>query len=73
MTREEIINEMTKKANKLMKKWTRDGENEIWRMASDWNSKHEADEEIFMSEAWDDAQENLIGFYIEDDHWTFEF
>ena len=72
MTRTETIKEIMKKSNELMKNWTRDGENEIWNMAYDWNRDHDESEEIFMCEKYDDELEELVGFYIEDDFWLYE-
>lgn len=73
MTRTETIKVMMEKARDLQRNgWTREGENEIWDMASDFNREHE-DEEIFMcvmSEADGDVGD---GFMIEDDYFTLEF
>ena len=72
MTRTETIKSMMTKANKMLKDgWTRDGENEIWNMALDWNREHE-DDEIFMCEYQSEDSEFVNGFMIEDDYWTFE-
>lgn len=71
MTRRETIEKMMKMANALMKNWTRDGENAIWDIAYDWNREHDESEEIFMCEKYDDDDE-LVGFYIEDDFWLYE-
>lgn len=64
---------MMEKARDLQRNgWTREGENELWDMASDFNREHE-DEEIFMcvmSKADGDVGD---GFMIEDDYFTFEF
>ena len=68
--REQIIAEMVKKANAMLKNgWTREGENAIWDMASDYNRTH--DDEIFMCEYQSDDSEYVNGFMIEDDYWVF--
>lgn len=70
LTRDETIILMMEKANKIYKNgWTRDAEDEIWRICSNWNSSHDEDEEIFMCEHGDRL---VDGFYIEDDSWIFE-
>lgn len=70
MTREQTISGMIAKANELKRNgWTRDGENAIWDMASDYNRTH--DDEIFMCEYQSDDSEYVNGFMIEDDYWTF--
>lgn len=71
MTREQTINLMMEKANKLVNNWTREGENEIWTICIDWNSENE-DEEIFMCEYQSEDSEYVNGFMIEDDYWTFD-
>jgi hypothetical protein len=73
MTREETIEMMIKKANEIYGNgWTRDGEDEIWSICSDWNSEHGEDEEIFMCEHENEETGLVDGFYIEDDSWAFE-
>lgn len=65
MTKTEIIENMIAKANEMLKTgWTRDKENELWTIAND--------NDIFMSEHYND-NDDLDGFYIEDDYWVFEF
>lgn len=65
MTKTEIIENMIAKANEMLKTgWTRDKENELWTIAND--------NDIFMAEHYNDNDE-LDGFYIEDDYWVFEF
>ena len=72
MTKEKTIKKMVEKANALVKNgWSRDGEDEIWQMASDWNSTHDYPDEIFMCEHENEETQLVDGFYIEDDHWTF--
>ena len=67
--RENVIKKMFDLANFISgdnwKNWTRDRENHLWDMCSDWNREHE-DEEIFMCETSDD-DDNVNGFMIEDD------
>lgn len=70
-TREETIRVMIQKATNLLKNWSRDEEDVIWTMCSDWNSKHE-NEEIFMCEYQSEESETVNGFMIEDDYWVFE-
>ena len=69
-TKMQVLLEMHKQAiaisGRNASKWARDAENAIWQMASDWNSDH-PDDEIFMCEKYDEEQEKVIGFYIEDD------
>lgn len=72
MTRAEVIAEMIKRANSLLKAWDREIFDSIWSMCLDWNSEHE-DEEIFMCEYQSDDSEYVNGFMIEDDYWVFEF
>lgn len=75
MTKAQVIRKMYEKANMVMRNWTRDGENEIWDMALNWNRNHE-DDEIFMCEFSQDAEgndtERVTGFMIEDDFWLYE-
>ena len=75
MTKAQVIRKMYEKANMVMRNWTRDGENEIWDMALNWNRNHE-DDEIFMCEFSQDAEGNdtgrVTGFMIEDDYWLYE-
>ena len=71
MTKQKVLEQMIKKANALLKNWTRDGENEIWNMALDWNREHE-DDEIFMCEYQSEDSATVNGFMIEDDYWIFE-
>ena len=71
MTRDTAISKMIRQANLLKKNgWTRDGENAIWDIASEYNRTH--DDEIFMCEYQSDNSEYVNGFMIEDDYWTFE-
>jgi hypothetical protein len=73
MTREETIYSMMRKANDIYKNgWTRDSEDEIWSICSDWNSEHDEDEEIFMCEHENEETGLVDGFYIEDDSWAFQ-
>ena len=72
MKRADVIAEMIKRANSLLKAWDRDTFDSIWRMCSDWNGSHE-DDEIFMCEYQSDDSEYVNGFMIEDDYWVFEF
>lgn len=79
MTRSEIIKEMMEKAiaitGKNSKNWTRDAENEIWDMASDWNREHYGDNEypeIFMCEIHEEDGYDGNGFMIEDDYFLYE-
>ena len=71
MNREQLISTMFDMANKLINKWTREGENAIWTLCSDWNNEH-PDEEIFMCEYQSDDSDCVNGFMIEDDWWVFE-
>ena len=72
MTRDTAISEMIRQANQLKKNgWTRDGENAIWDIASDYNKTH--DDEIFMSVITKADGYDGDGFMIEDDYWTFDF
>lgn len=72
MKKAEVITEMIKKANALLKTWDRDVFDSIWHMCIDWNDSHE-DDEIFMCEYQSDDSEYVNGFMIEDDYWVFEF
>lgn len=81
MTRLETIDLMINKAKEITgsnsRNWTRDAENEIWTLASDWNSAHygsrEAGEgEIFMCEIWKVDGYDYDGFMIEDDLFSYE-
>ena len=72
MTRQETIEEMVKKANNLYKNgWTRDGEDEIWDICTDFNRTNEEDE-IFMCGHASEETGLVDGFYIEDDFWEFK-
>ena len=57
----------------LMRKHGYDSEmnDKIWSIASNWNSEHYGESEIFMCEHENDNGE-VDGFYIEDDYLTFE-
>ena len=73
MKRNEVIKEMMKKANDMFKNgWTRDGENELWDIAYDWNRDHDYSEAIFMCEITREDGYDGNGFYIEDDYWVFD-
>lgn len=74
--REQTINEMRKKALAVIKNWTRDGEDEIWTMANDWNRNHliainncEVGE-IFVCEIGNEDYV-VIGFMIEDESYYY--
>lgn len=72
MTRSEVVKLMIEKANSLYNNgWSRDGEDEIWTICSDWNSNN-PESEIFMSEHVSETTGYVDGFYIEDDYWVFE-
>lgn len=71
VTRATVIRKMYELANAMKRTgWTRDCENAIWEMASDYNRTH--DDEIFMCDYQSDDSEYVNGFMIEDDYWTFE-
>ena len=70
--RDQTIMKMMKMANELLGNYTYDKCRAIWDMCSDWNSKHEGSEEIFMCEYQSDDSEFVNGFMIEDDIWVFE-
>lgn len=59
MSREGYLRVMYSKANALMKHYTRQGEDEVWQMSSDWNACHDESDEIAVYEL-----DN--GFMIED-------
>ena len=72
MTRDTVISKMIRLANQLKKNgWTRDGENAIWDIASEYNRTH--DDEIFMCVITRADGYDGDGFMIEDDYWTFDF
>ena len=76
MTREEVIHDLIQHALAITGRnsdnWTRETEDEIWEMCSDWNRAHDESEEIFMCECDHDEEGNptefTCGFYIEDDY-----
>lgn len=78
--RDKLINKMVKMAiaitGKNSDKWTRDAENAIWEMCSDWNSEHYDgmydEAEIFMCDYQTDDSEFVNGFMIEDDYFIIE-
>ena len=70
-TKATVIGKMQELANAMKRTgWSRDGENAIWEMASDYNRTH--DDEICMCDYQSDDSEYVNGFMIEDDYWTFE-
>ena len=54
---------MFRKADDVIRHWTRDGENDLWNMAIEWNNHN--DTEIFMCETSDETG-HITGFMIED-------
>ena len=71
MTRNETLKKLYRIANDLLKDYTLDKWNEMWDLCYDWNSTHDSNEEIFMSETCDE-EEQVNGFMIEDDVWRWE-
>lgn len=75
MTRNEVVKKMISKAiaitGKNSKNWTRDAENEIWEICSDWNGSNWEDA-IFMCEHGNEETGYVDGFYIEDDYFIVE-
>ena len=69
MEREKVLQEIWHKAIEIMNNWTRDGENAIWDMASDYNRDH--DDEIFVCEDWE--SDDVKRLYVEDDYVVIEF
>ena len=69
-TRDDILNIMYRLANKAIKEDSYKIERIIWSICYDWNSQNE-DAEIFMSEIWDDEEDRVNGFCIEDDYWKY--
>ena len=73
MKKENKINALMNKANKLMKHYTVAGERKIWRECGDWNDKQtDESEEIFMCEV-SDENNTVIGFAIEDGIWYYAY
>lgn len=73
MTRTDTIRNMMSKANRMLKEgWSSDVVSELWETASEWNSNHDEEEYIFMSDYQSDDSEVVNGFMIEDDFWVFE-
>ncbi len=70
--RDKLISLMCRKANALVKNYSWEGYFEIWEMCSNWNSEHDFEYEIFMSDHDNEETELVDGFYIEDDYWIFE-
>ena len=71
MTRNETLKKLYRIANDLLKDYTLDKWNEMWDLCYEWNSTHDSNEEIFMSETCDE-EEQVNGFMIEDDVWRWE-
>lgn len=70
LTRNTVIKTMVKKALKMYGgNYSKQCENDIWRICSDWNSVH-PDEEILMCEFSNDAG-RVDGFCIEDDYFLY--
>lgn len=70
LTRSKVLDTMYKKAYAMMGgNYSKQCENAIWRMASDWNSEH-PDEEIFMCE-YSNTSNRVDGFCIEDDYFLY--
>lgn len=61
---------MFRKANEVIKNWTRDGEDDLWHMANEWNRFND-DSEIFMCELCDENN-HINGFMIEDDTFYYQ-
>ena len=66
MTRDKMISKLYKMALKLLKNYDSELENKMWKLCIDWNSNN-YDNEIFMSEIWNENDTDIIGFAIEDD------
>ena len=71
MTREETIKAMITKALAITgantDAWTREKEDEIWNMSSEWNSTHDGNEQIVVCEIYEEDGYSGDGFSIEDD------
>lgn len=65
-SRDDVISDMYRLANEAIKRGNARIEKVIWRICSDWNSQNEERDEIFMSELWNDEEDDMIGFMIED-------
>lgn len=65
MTRNEVLAQIYRMAEKLSKEWNYEEDDKMWELCSDWNREHE-DEEIFMMQ---DEEENR--FYVEDDYFLY--
>lgn len=65
-SRDDVISDMYRLANEAIKRDNARIEKVIWRICSDWNRQNEERDEIFMSELWNDEEDDLIGFMIED-------
>lgn len=67
MNRSEMVSKLHKLANEIIIEYTWEKFNEIFKLASNWNSEHIEKEEIFVSEIYsEDGYEN-DGIVIEDD------
>lgn len=70
LTRKAVLNTMYGMAYSMYGgKYSKQTENAIWRIASDWNSEH-PDEEIFMGE-YSNSANRVDGFCIEDDYFLY--
>lgn len=67
--REKTISKLYDLANDLRKNWTREKENTLWEIASDYNREH--DNEIFVCEDWENNETKRL--YIEDDYFIIQF
>lgn len=65
-SRDDVISDMYRLANEAIKRDNARIEKVIWRICGDWNSQNEERDEIFMSELWNDEEDDMIGFMIED-------
>ena len=69
MTKNEMLCTMYIMADELVNDYSYDRYRTLEKMACDWNSDHDGDDEIFMSELRKEDGDNEDGFVIEDNIW----
>lgn len=72
MNRSKMVSKLNELANEIITEYTWEKFNEIFKLASDWNSKHIEKEEIFVAEIYAEDGYQNDGIMIEDDIYYYE-
>ena len=67
--RTEVLDKIYSLAADVVTTGSDDSYDMIWDLASDYNANHP--DQIFVSEIWDENDEEIIGIQIEDDPFYF--